>query len=108
MFRRTGRADDQIHFGRMHIGHFQGLARRLGSQRCGGLLGHGYDPPLLDAGARADPLVLGIDDLLQIMICDDPFGNMIAPADDLRIAGRLHPVQSRRLRGRFRMISVHI
>ena len=40
---------------------------------------------LFDAGAAANPLVIGIDNLFQIVVRDHFFRHMTAPADDLSI-----------------------
>jgi hypothetical protein len=39
-----------------------------------------------DAGARANPLVVGIDDLFKIVVGDHLCWDMVAPPDDVRVA----------------------
>ncbi len=89
MFRRTGGADDQPHFGCRHVRHFQRLARS-GSAECrAGLLGVGSNVTLLDARARADPLVRRVDNRFEVLVGDHLLGHLHAPTHNLRIAAIL-------------------
>ena len=67
-----GRAEhDHVEFGRLHAGGFHRRARgALGE--VGGGLALGDDVALADAGARRDPFVAGIDELLEVGVGQDP------------------------------------
>ena len=82
---RGGRADhDQIDVGRRHAGCGESAARGLGGHRRGGLVGR-RDMAALDAGARAYPLVGGVDHLLEFAIGQHPLRQVAARTGDPRI-----------------------
>ena len=81
-----GRADDdEVDVGRRHAGGLQRASCRVLGQR-GTRFVRGRDVAPLDAGARADPLVGGVDRLLEILVREDLFRQVAAGAGDARIA----------------------
>ena len=80
-----GRAeDDQIDFVGRDARSLQGTSRRRHRQIDGGLALRG-DVALADAGALLDPLVAGLDHLLEIFVSQHLLGKMTAGAHDARI-----------------------
>jgi hypothetical protein len=56
--------------------------RRSVEREIAGRLAVGGAAALADAGARGDPLVGGVDELLEIGVGDDPFRQVAAGAGD--------------------------
>jgi hypothetical protein len=79
--RRDGGDDDELDLLRSDPCGVHGAACRLGGQITGGLIG-GCDTAFLDAGARGDPLVGGIDDLGKVVVGQHFFGHVAAGAND--------------------------
>ena len=74
---RHGGHDDEVELGRADPAPLEGLARRPGRELARG--GARLDVvALLDPGARPDPLVGGVDDLLEVGVGHDPLGH-VAP-----------------------------
>jgi hypothetical protein len=78
--RRRG-ADDEVDVGRRQAGVVEGRARSFQAEHRGRLV-LGRDVALLDAGALHDPLVRGLDPAGEIVVGDDPFGEVRAAAAD--------------------------
>ena len=68
-------------------------SRRDGGHRRGRLVGRG-DPSLADARARDDPLVVGVDHALEVVVRQDLRRHVAAPPGDVGVAllrvGRVH------------------
>ena len=77
-----GREHDQIEIAAAHAGAAERPLRGADGQ-IRGQLAVGGDPALADAGALADPLVGGIEPGGQLVIGDDPLGQIGAAAGDL-------------------------
>ncbi len=82
---RRGCADnDEINFGPVYAGILNSLERSPVGQVAGGLIVRG-NMTALDARARPNPLVGGIDHLLQIEIGQHPFREITTDAGYARI-----------------------
>src|SRR5260221_7888984 len=83
--RGARRDDDQIEILRPHLRLVERCSGGLDTQRARRLLGRG-DAPFADARPRANPLVRGVDQLGQLRVGHDPFGQVLAPAGDAHVA----------------------
>ena len=79
---RRGRADDEVDVGGLQAGIVERGLSRLEAEHRGGLV-LGRDVALLDARALHDPFVRGRDAVGEILVRDDPLGEIgAASADD--------------------------
>ena len=93
LVRGRGGEDDEIDLPGLHPGRgHRGLGRR--HSQVGAALALGDHVPLADASAAEDPLVRGVDDLLQVLVGDDPLGQITAGAQNAGI--EFHRVALRR------------
>jgi len=79
--RRRRAEHDQIEIGGFYAGRVERVRRRIKGQ-IARRLAVGGDASLADAGARNDPLVTGLDALLEILVGDDLFRQIAAGAED--------------------------
>ena len=84
VIRRGGGDDDQVEIGRFQLGDGERLAGRVRAEHRGRFVRRG-DAPLLDAGARDDPLVIRLHHRFQVGIGQHPLRHIMAPAGDRRI-----------------------
>ena len=78
-----GGNDDQVYGVGSNASNRESAGRGNCTHRGGGLTSTG-DVSLADAGARADPLVARLHDLLKIGVGDDRLWNLVPPANDVR------------------------
>ncbi|EGJ77648.1 putative 3-oxoacyl-ACP synthase II [Streptomyces sp. Tu6071] len=95
---RDGRDDDRADLLGRDTGVGEGLAARLHRHRGHRLVG-ARPVPALDARARTNPLVRGVDRLQDDVIGDDAVGPVAADAQDARVRGTLGGLYLRHLTG---------
>ena len=76
-----GRDQDEIDLFRGNAGLLHRSQSGLGGHVAGLFVGRG-DPAFLDPGAGRDPLVVGLDDLREVLVGEDFFRQITAGADD--------------------------
>lgn len=81
--RRRGGDDDQIDVGGRDAGSLERPERRL-PREIRGELALRRDVTLPDAGALDDPRIGSVDRLGQLLVRNDPLGQIASPADDPR------------------------
>ena len=79
----NGGDDDQLDLAGADAAALEALAGRPHGQVAGAGAGRGH-VPLADAGAGADPLVRGVDDLLEVRIGHHPLGDVPSQRGDAR------------------------
>ena len=94
--RRRGH-EDEVDFLAGNPGLFHGCEGRLCPHVAGVFVGGG-DPPFLDPGTAGDPLVVGIDQLGEVIIGQPSLRNVTARADDRDSALRLSGARTRAVR----------
>ena len=88
--RRDRSHDDGLDLAGVHASALQGEARRLHRHVRRGLI-RSRDVALRDAGALHDPLVVGVDQLLQVGVGQQPGRGVTADGGDLGVGNRVLP-----------------